>query len=274
MNTDNDATPDVSDTSKKPIYMPTAEAYDQWAATYDTDGNFLQALDTIMMDKIMPYFLNVLPSGPKLVELGCGTGRNTIRLQSVPGATVWGLDNSRGMLEIAMCRCRSMRESLPDTYKAESQEFALRDISSFQETEPTWDAMKDADAIISTLVLEHISLEEFFMVCSKLVRPGGHILCTNMHSDMGAISQAGFVDPATGTNIRPLSYAHTVKEFVTCASEWNFTLVWGPVERKVEENDLVKLGIRGRKWVGINAWFGVILEMLGGANGAAVVEGH
>ncbi|KAL8790688.1 MAG: hypothetical protein Q9213_000536 [Squamulea squamosa] len=255
--------PNISDTQKKPIYMPTVEAYDQWAATYDTDGNFLQALDSIMMDEIMPYFLSVLPSGPKLVELGCGTGRNTVRLQSVLGATVWGLDNSRSMLEIAMRRCRSTRESLPDTYKAEFQEFAVRDILSFEETASTWDAMKDADAIVSTLVLEHIPLEQFFMVCSKLVRTGGHVIITNMHADMGAISQAGFVDPATGTKVRPLSYAHTVKELVTCASEWGFTLVCGPVERKVEESDLVKLGNRGRKWVGITAWFGVIMRKLG-----------
>ncbi|KAL8750620.1 MAG: hypothetical protein Q9199_006949 [Rusavskia elegans] len=251
------------ETPKQPIYKPTVEAYNQWAATYDSDGNFLQILDSLMMDKIIPYLFDVLPHAPKLIELGCGTGRNTVRLQSVPGARIWALDNSHGMLEIAMGRCRSIRESLPDPNKAESLEFASRDILSFHENESTWDPMKNADAIISTLVLEHIPLDQFFMVCSKLLRPGGHLLCTNMHSDMGAISQAGFVDPVTGSKVRPLSYAHTVQELLTCASTWDFTLLWGPVERKVETSDLVELGDRGRKWVGINAWFGVILKRLG-----------
>ncbi|KAL8907458.1 MAG: hypothetical protein Q9171_005844 [Xanthocarpia ochracea] len=266
MDTENDPgseNSDISKTSRKAIYKPTVEAYDQWAATYDSDGNFLQALDTIMMDQIIPYLFDVLPPAPKLVELGCGTGRNTVRLQGVPGARIWGIDNSHGMLEQAKGRCRSMRESLPDAARAETQEFALLDILSFQETESAWHPMENADAIVSTLVLEHIPLNQFFMVCSKLVKTGGHVLCTNMHPDMGAISQAGFVDPATGSKIRPLSYAHTVREFVTCASSWDFSLLWGPVERKVEENDLVKLGDRGRKWVGINAWFGVILRKLG-----------
>ncbi|KAL8853749.1 MAG: hypothetical protein Q9221_001392 [Calogaya cf. arnoldii] len=249
--------------SQQPIYKPTVEAYNEWAATYDTDGNFLLVLDTIMMHEIVPPLLDVLPPAPKLIELGCGTGRNTVRLQDVTSARIWALDNSQGMLEVAMDRCRSMRESVPDADKAESLEFALRDILCFHETESTWDPMKNADAIISTLVVEHIPLEQFFMVCSKLLRPGGHLLCTNMHSDMGAISQAGFVDPVTGTKIRALSYAHTVQEFLTCARTWNFTLLWGPVERKVETSDVAKLGDRGRKWVGINAWFGAILKKLG-----------
>ncbi|KAI4230215.1 MAG: hypothetical protein L6R36_000180 [Xanthoria steineri] len=266
MDTENGTSSDrygQGESAQQTIYKPTVQVYNQWAATYDTDGNFLQKLDTMMLDEIMPYLFDILPHAPKLIELGCGTGRNTVRLQSVRGASIWALDNSHGMLQIAKDRCRSMRESLPDPKKAESQEFALRDILTFHATESTWDPMKNADAIISSLVLEHIPLDQFFSVCSKLLRPGGHLLCTNMHSDMGAISQAGFVDPVTGDKVRPLSYAHTVQEFMTCASKWDFTLVWGPVERKVETADLVELGDRGRKWVGINAWFGVIVKKLG-----------
>ncbi|KAL8892240.1 MAG: hypothetical protein Q9205_001591 [Flavoplaca limonia] len=250
-------------TPKQPIYKPTVEAYNQWAATYDTDGNFLQKLDSLMMDEIMPFLTNIIPHAPKLVELGCGTGRNTVRLQSVPGARIWAIDNSNGMIELAKDRCHLIRATVPEALKAQSQEFALRDVLSFQVNERSWDPMKNADAIISTLVLEHIPLEQFFMVCSQLLRPGGQLLCTNMHSDMGAMSQAGFVDPATGNKIRPLSYAHTLQDFMMCASAWGFNPLWGPLERMVETSDLEQLGERGKKWVGVNAWFGVILSKLG-----------
>ncbi|KAL8954234.1 MAG: hypothetical protein Q9183_007251, partial [Haloplaca sp. 2 TL-2023] len=55
------------------------ETYNQWASTYDTDGNFLQALDSMMMQHLLQDFKATLPplSKQRLIDLGCGTGRNT-----------------------------------------------------------------------------------------------------------------------------------------------------------------------------------------------------
>ncbi|KAL8726170.1 MAG: hypothetical protein Q9166_006887 [cf. Caloplaca sp. 2 TL-2023] len=254
------ATWSTSASSKEPIYKPTVEAYNQWAATYDVDGNFLQALDTIEMEHMLPYLFSALPLAPKLVDLGCGTGRNTAGLMRFPGARILGVDNSQGMLDKAESRCRLMWKNLPEGSRAESIEFDNWDMLPLRYEDDIPDHIKGADAIVSTLVVEHIPLPKFFMACSKMVKPGGHVLCTNMHPEMGAISQAGFVDPATKGKVRPVSYAHTIEDFLLCASRWDFTVFWGPQERKVRESDLVRLGERGRKWVEVNAWFGVILR--------------
>ncbi|KAI4234315.1 MAG: hypothetical protein L6R40_006792 [Gallowayella cf. fulva] len=248
----------TSKPSKEPIYKSTLDTYQQWASTYDMDGNFLQALDTLELEHMLPYFFDVLPSAPKIVDLGCGTGRNTACLLRIPGAKILGLDNSQAMLQRAESRCGPLLKSS----EAESLDFEVWDMLSLQETKDVPDSIKNADAIISTLVVEHIPLHQYFMACSRTLKPGGHVLCTNMHPEMGAISQAGFQDPATGDKIRPVSYTHTIRELLWCASTWDFSVMWGPKERKVQEGDLVKLGERGRKWVEVHAWFGVILRKL------------
>lgn len=67
-------------------YLDTASAYDLWASVYDTDGNFLQALDSIEMKMLLPRAMSMLTDTQndspttkiKAVDLGCGTGRNTL----------------------------------------------------------------------------------------------------------------------------------------------------------------------------------------------------
>ncbi|KAL8700224.1 MAG: hypothetical protein Q9224_001062 [Gallowayella concinna] len=258
MDTPNEAVIRQASSSSKTIYKPTLATYEQWAPTYDIDGNFLQALDTLEIEEMLPYFFDVLPPAPKMVDLGCGTGRNTACLMRIQSARILGLDNSQAMLQRAENRCRPV---LKDS-KADSLDFQNWDMLALQESGDVPENLKGADGILSTLVVEHIPLHQFFRACSRILKPGGHVLCTNMHPDMGAISQAGFQDSSTGEKVRPVSHAHTIREVLWCASTWGFSAVWGPKERKVQESDLVKLGDRGRKWVEVHAWFGVILRKL------------
>lgn len=243
-------------------YKPTVEAYNQWAATYDTDGNFLQALDSMMIPQMLPVVTDQLPSSPKLVDLGCGTGRNTSALLSIPGVMILGLDNSSEMLNIARDRCHQKRESLPKNNRAATLSFEVWDIQVLQDEKNEVPLpAQHTDAVFSTLVIEHIPLDIFFKACSMMLKSGGLLLLTNMHSDMGDKgSQAGFTDQATGQKIRPVSYIHTVFEVVRKAREWGFDVIWGPKERVVHKDDLVKLGKRAERFVGTKVWFGVILR--------------
>ncbi|CAJ2513117.1 Uu.00g012360.m01.CDS01 [Anthostomella pinea] len=257
-------------------YLPTTEAYDRWAAVYDTDGNFLQAMDDSEMENtLFPRFLDAItsPKPWRRVDLGCGTGRNTARLLKVPGAEeVVALDASPGMLDVARARLRAPASS---TKRAEEQDqgwerrnkklhFALFDLLSTTQSQSRPesalpDNASNADGIISTLVLEHIPLPTFFSQASALLRPGGVLLLTNMHADMGKISQAGFVDVGTGEKVRPVSYSHAVRDVVAEARRWGLEVVgWngngnhnGIVERGVEEEMVGRLGARSRKWVGV-----------------------
>lgn len=244
--------------SKQPIYKPTVEAYDQWASTYDTDGNFLQALDSIMMERMLPRLHDLLPPQPNIVDLGCGTGRTTLRLLKLPGARLLGLDNSNAMLSKAGQRCSEGWNALPEDQRAATLGFDNFDMLNQKGYVPH--AAKTADAVVSTLVLEHIPLDVFFDVCSKMVRKGGFLLLTSMHSDMGAVTQAGFTDPTSGEKVRPVSYAHTVQKTAEEAKKSDFEVVWGPEERYVHQVDLEKLGDRAKKWVGKKVWYGMILE--------------
>ncbi|KAJ9601953.1 hypothetical protein H2200_013512 [Cladophialophora chaetospira] len=237
-------------------YLSTSQAYDLWSVVYDTDGNFLQALDTIEMKTLLPRMLDILNDGStpqpwKFVDLGCGTGRNTAALLEVKGASsVVGLDISAGMLEVARKRLQQ--------FHAEGR-LQLEVFDMIHDSRPP-EAACLADAVVSTLVIEHIPAEVFFATASRILKPGGMLLLTNMHSEMGKISQAGFIDPKTGEKVRPTSYSHTTAEVAAAASSNGFELL-GPIEeRTVDPSMVAMLGERSEKWVGVTVWFGGILK--------------
>ncbi|KAI0478060.1 putative methyltransferase [Xylaria cf. heliscus] len=247
-------------------YLPTNEAYDRWAKVYDSDGNFLQALDDLELQILFPRFVASVKSLKpwRVLDLGCGTGRNTALLAGIPKSEIIALDSSKGMLEVARNRlyitsCRlEVEEGQPNL------RFDIFDMLA-SSLPPASVAPHTVDAIISTLVVEHIPLPIFFAHVTQLLRPGGVLLLTNMHSEMGGISQAGFVDTATGEKIRPTSYAHTVQEVILEARKCGLDVETdeegtGIIERAVDENMVDKLGLRSGKWVGIKCWFGGIFR--------------
>ena len=244
-------------TGKPTRYLEPTAAYDLWSAVYDTDGNIIQALDTIEMRSLLPDLLSRLPQPQtwKIIDLGCGTGRNSMQLLDIPEATIICLDASPKMLEIARRRLDEHMTALDDaSTKAEASEAIVYDMLSSGPLPPS---ALDADALISTLVLEHIPLSEFFRTLSQILKPGGFALVTNMHSEMGAISQAGFVDPETGEKVRPTSYNHTLEDVIAEASRQEFQVVGAVKERAMDEEMAEMVGERAKKWVGVTVWFGV-----------------
>ena len=61
--------------------LSTVECYDAWSSTYDSDGNILQLLDDNAFEQIVQPLLN-RNQNKLCCELGCGTGRNTIKVFS------------------------------------------------------------------------------------------------------------------------------------------------------------------------------------------------
>lgn len=181
---------------------------------------------------------------------------------SIHGAAIIGLDSSPGMLKIARARCTEMWESIKgpkaESVRLEEWDIFCPQVAGASDGITGWRG--SADAIVSTLVLEHIPLSNFFAACADIMASGGTLLLTNMHADMGAVSQAGFRDPKTGEKIRPVSYAHTVEEVIEEASKWGFEVVGEVEERKVGgEEDVAVLGERARKWMGFKVWFGMVM---------------
>ncbi|KAI1111776.1 putative methyltransferase [Nemania sp. NC0429] len=246
-------------------YLPTNEAYDKWAKVYDSDGNFLQALDDIELKTLFPRFVGSIttPKPWRVVDLGCGTGRNTALLLSLPDTEVVALDSSKGMLEVARARFDALNPASQDQINTNLR-LDIFDMLATSAPPPSV-APHTVDAVISTLVVEHVPLPTFFAHVSQLLRPGGLLLLTNMHSEMGGISQAGFVDTITGEKIRPTSYAHTVEDVVAEARRRGLEVESdgdgkGILETAVDKGMIEKLGLRSSKWVGIACWFGGIFR--------------
>lgn len=246
-------------------YLDTASAYDLWAEVYDTDGNFLQALDSIEMETLLPDAISMLTSTAstktRAVDLGCGTGRNTLKLLDFPQISdVVAMDLSPKMLEIAKQRCiEKLNTSTGPSASAPQPTLSFDTYDMIATpTPPSILTAPPPSLIISTLVLEHIPLPTFFATVTQILAPGGILLLTNMHAEMGSISQAGFVDPKTGDKIRPTSYAHTVADTVAEAEKWELEVVRRVKEVRMGEELKGRLGVRSEKWVGIDVWFGGI----------------
>lgn len=182
------------------------------------------------------------------------------------------------MLAIAQQRCELHFSSLPPDGRAKA--WSLEEVDIFSAADEPGGAELllpklgscQADLVVSTLVLEHIPLSTFFKVAAKLVKPGGTLLVTNMHGEMGEVSQAGFVD-THGVKVRPQSFAHGVLETVEEAGKCKFVLVGDLLERSVEEGDVAMLGQRARKWVrGPKVWFGGVWRKESGSNDGRLSE--
>ncbi|KAF2825820.1 S-adenosyl-L-methionine-dependent methyltransferase [Ophiobolus disseminans] len=260
--------------SSTPVqHIGTQEAYDQWATIYDSDGNMLQAIDDIELTTSLPDFLRQVQESTdtpviSLLDLGCGTGRNTIKLLGFalpPGrqSTVSGLDFSKGMLDIAADKLRTFNDGLdnPRARLAQCDCFpTVQDPSA--SPLPSVPGLSPVNGVISTLVLEHVPLTDYFSTLSSLLLPNGLALVTNMHDDMGTKSQAGFVN-AQGVKVRGSSFAHTVQDTVAAARKAGLEVL-SVKEREMTRQDVESgaVGERGWKWVGIKVWYAVVVRKI------------
>ena len=187
-----------------------------------------------------------------------------MKLLIAPGVQqIVGLDASANMLAIARKRCERYREAqLTSSKQARRLVLEEYDILGGNATALVPSIAEEADAVVSTLVLEHLPLDKFFRAVSSIVKPGGLFLLTNMHPDMGVKSQAGFVDVRTGEKVRPVSYAHRIEDIAEEASRWDFDFVGQVREREARAGDVDSEGVGNRikKWIGIKMWFGMVLK--------------
>src|SRR5438270_11174541 len=82
------------------LFMNIQQAYSDWSATYDLDRNLTRDLDQAVTK-------NTLASlhCKSVLELGCGTGKNTALLAEI-GERICAIDFSRSMIERAKDKLR------------------------------------------------------------------------------------------------------------------------------------------------------------------------
>jgi ubiquinone/menaquinone biosynthesis C-methylase UbiE len=223
-----------------------ANAYDDWAETYDTVPNRTRDLAGQVLRKT---HLNL--NGRTVVEVGCGTGRNTEWLvRSEAGAndaagptsdaagptsdaagptTIFALDFSAEMLARARRRVSDPRVR-----------FMQHDI---RRPWPLADA--SADVVIAMLILEHVEhLEPFFTEAARTLTASGKLFICELHPMRQYLGgQARFINHKTGENTRVAAFLHDVSDYVNAGLAAGLSLVhlgeWRDDEEPVEDTPRV-----------------------------------
>lgn len=176
--------------------MSIQSAYNSWSSTYDQDRNLTRDLDQAMTKQTFTgqRFGNVL-------ELGCGTGKNTALLSDIADR-VHALDFSEGMIEQA-------RQKL----SADNIEFGQTDLAK------TWPTKNDNhDLIVCNLVLEHIEdLAFIFGEAFRSLQNGGRFYISELHPFRQY--QGGKANFRRGDEVTEVkAYIHHVSEFLQTAT--------------------------------------------------------
>ncbi|HLL45229.1 MAG TPA: class I SAM-dependent methyltransferase [Longimicrobiaceae bacterium] len=175
----------------------TLGAYDLWSQAYDTFDNPLIAMTEHALDAA-PLQL----AGRRVLELGCGTGRNARRLLALGATSYVGVDGSPGMLERARAQLEDPRAH-----------WLQADLAS-----PVPLADGCADEVLLCLVLEHVpQLGPLFQEVHRLLAPGGRVRGLEIHPRLvQAGTQAHFWHE--GREYRLASFPHTAQDFVAALS--------------------------------------------------------
>jgi malonyl-CoA O-methyltransferase len=206
--------------------VPTSIGYDQWAAIYDSDANPLPALEEPLVAELLGDV-----RGLEILDLGCGTGRHSVRLAAA-GARVTAIDFSSGMLEQARGKARDVRFQVHDL----SQQLPF--------------AENNFDRVLCALVVDHIEdLDKLFSEMHRVCRPRGNVVVSGMHPAMLLRGvQARFRLPETDRKILVASYPHQMSDYVMAAARAGFAFDHFS-EHVVDENLASRLE-RARKYLG------------------------
>jgi ubiquinone/menaquinone biosynthesis C-methylase UbiE len=182
--------------------MDIQHAYNQWSSSYDQDRNLTRDLDRditrqLLMDKQFD----------RVLELGCGTGKNTAFLVKI-AKHVQALDFSEGMIELARQKIGS-----------ENVAFNVADLN---QAWPCNDAVYEL--IICNLVLEHIeNLSFIFEQAARCMSKGGRFYISELHPFRQY--QGGKARYQLNSDTVEISaYVHHVSEYLAPANQHGMVL--------------------------------------------------
>ena len=185
------------------MVMSIQNAYNEWSQTYDTDRNLTRDLDEQVMREAL-----VDLRFQSILEIGCGTGKNTSFLAQI-GERVHALDFSEGMIEKA-------RKKM----KAEHVRFSIADLTQ------RWPCEDQAyDLVVCNLVLEHIEdLSFIFSEAARVLMQRGKFFINELHPFRQYEGKKARFDKGEIVTEIPAS-VHHISEFVNDAVDNGFRLV-------------------------------------------------
>lgn len=183
--------------------MSVQSAYQHWAHSYDSVVNPTRDLDALVMHE---KFAN--RRFDRVLELGCGTGKNTPLLASVAGELT-AMDFSPAMLEIAQAKVQ-----------ATNVRFVVADLSLPWPLDGT-----GFDLITCNLVLEHVQdLLPVFAQAQQHLAPGGQFFVCELHPAKQYLgSQARFQH--AGREHKIPAYMHHLSDYLAAAAASGMKMV-------------------------------------------------
>jgi SAM-dependent methyltransferase len=177
------------------------DGYDAWAVEYDGTENPVVWMDA----RVLPERLTV-ERGSRVLDAGCGTGRNVQRLLE-QGALVTGIDFSAGMLRVA-------REKFPEAALVRA------------DLQQGWPFRSGVfDLVVCALVGEHLgNLDHIFTEMRRVLTHSGRLVFSVYHPAMAlAGKEARFV--RDGIEYRLGAFRHLLDDYVGAVAKAGFTNV-------------------------------------------------
>jgi len=176
----------------------TVEGYRVWSRTYDRPGNGLFGYE----EPIMHAILDPLPPGVAL-DAACGTGRYAEYL-AARGHRVIGVDGSVDMLDHARARVPQA-----EFHHAELHRLPLPD--------------DHVDLVVCALAFSHLpDLRPVISEFARLLRPGGHLVISDVHYEQVSLSLPPRVRTSDGRPALLPTYRHRASDYLTAALPLGF----------------------------------------------------
>ncbi len=183
--------------------MNIQNAYNEWSEIYDTNINLTRDLDhEVTKAALADLRFN------SILELGCGTGKNTALLVQI-GRHVHALDFSQGMIEKAK-----------EKVQAENIRFSVADLTG------RWPCEDNAcDLITCNLVLEHIQdLSHIYSEAARVLEPNGMFFINELHPFKQYQGTKARFEGKAGL-IEVEAFIHHISDFTNAAERHGFKLV-------------------------------------------------
>lgn len=182
--------------------MDIQSAYNKWSSTYDEDTNLTRDLDAIVMKKNFSHL-----KFNTILEIGCGTGKNTELLSEI-AKKVYAIDFSEGMINKAK-----------EKIKLNDVTFTQADITLKWPIE-----INSVDLVTCNLILEHIeNLDFIFSEANRCVNKQGKFFISELHPfRQYEGTKANFNQDGRTTEIN--AFVHHISDFLDTAGKNGFRL--------------------------------------------------
>jgi ubiquinone/menaquinone biosynthesis C-methylase UbiE len=183
--------------------MSNQQLYNSWSANYDTVENKTRDLEKIACREILSTV-----EFETVIELGCGTGKNTEWLAS-RAKHVLAVDSSEEMQAVAKQKVKS-----------DNVEFKQADITK------NWNFSRDkADLITCSLILEHVeNLEFIFSEAHAHLNENGNFYICELHPFKQYTGSKARFETAEGLQVLEC-FTHHLSDYIQAAQKNDFSVI-------------------------------------------------